>query len=291
VSESVTRTDRLKAAHRKLQQAVDSIVTGADWQRMLKTASKFHRYSFHNTLMIFVQRPDATIVAGFNRWKSLGRRVKKGEKGIAIFAPCKYKTKVETDEGDEKTLQQIRGFRVVHVFDISQTEGEALPDLDAVRPKLLDGTAPEGIWEVLVAQANDAGFEVIRDQRGSENGYCDFSSKQIAVRPDVAPAQAIKTLIHELGHALLHSEELPRSKEVAEVEVESVAYIVCDALGLDSGDYSFAYVARWSDGDTDVIRGTAARAINCSRDILKSLEVARHDGQDTGSLKLTMMRS
>ena len=145
-------------------------------------------------------------------------------------------------------MQQIRGFRVVHVFDISQTEGEELPDLDAVRPKLLDADAPEGIWDALVAQADGAGFEVIRNQRGSENGYCDFSSKQIAVRPDVAPAQAVKTLIHELGHALLHGEELPRSKEVAEVEVESVAYIVCDAIGLDSGDYSFAYVARWADG-------------------------------------------
>ena len=117
MSESVTRTDRLKAAHRKLQQAVDSIVTGADWQRMLKTASKFHRYSFHNTLMIFLQRPDATVVAGYNRWKSLGRHVKKGEKGIAIFAPCRYKTRVETDDGDETTVQQIRGFRIVHVFD------------------------------------------------------------------------------------------------------------------------------------------------------------------------------
>ncbi len=103
--------------------------------------------------MIFLQPPDATVVAGFNRWKSLGRFVKKGEKGISIFAPCRYKTKVETDAGEEKTVQQIRGFRVVHVFDISQTEGEELPDLDAVRPKLLDGDAPEGIWEALVAQA------------------------------------------------------------------------------------------------------------------------------------------
>ena len=85
---------------------------------------------------------------------------------------------------------------------------------------------------------------MIRNRRGSENGYCDFSSKEIAVRPDVASPQAVKSLIHELGHALLHSDELPRSKEVAEVEVESVAFIVCDAIGLDSGDYSFDYVAR-----------------------------------------------
>jgi antirestriction protein ArdC len=174
-------TDKLRAAHDKLQHAVAEIASGDDWKRMLKIASKFHRYSFNNHLMIFLQCPDATVVAGFNRWKSLGRFVKKGEKGIAIFAPCRYKTKVETDDGEEKTMQQIRGFRLVHVFDISQTEGEDLPDLDAVRPKLLDADAPEGIWDALVAQADAAGFEVTRNRRGSENGYCDFLKKQIAV--------------------------------------------------------------------------------------------------------------
>jgi hypothetical protein len=114
--------------------------------------------------------------------------------------------------------------------------------------------------------------KVIRNRRGSENGYCDFSSKQIAVRPDVAPAQAVKTLIHEIGHALLHSDELPRSKEIAEVEVESVAYIVCDAIGLDSGDYSFAYVARWAEGSEDLVTETAERVIGCAKQILASLE-------------------
>jgi hypothetical protein len=291
--------DKLRAAHDKLQDAVAEIVSGDGWKRMLKVVSKFHRYSFNNHLMIFLQRPDATVVAGFNRWKSLGRSVKKGEKGIAIFAPCKYRTsppsdgpaaassggrdntepasasavKVAASEGRPTADGfSIRGFRVVHVFDISQTEGEELSDLDAVRPKLLDADAPEGIWAALVAQADAAGFGVIRKQRGSENGYCDFSSKQIAVRPDVASAQAVKTLIHELGHALLHSAELPRSKEVAEVEVESVAYIVCDAIGLDSGDYSFGYVATWSGGDIEKIKATGERVTGCARLILAGLK-------------------
>jgi antirestriction protein ArdC len=264
--------DKLRAAQDRLTSAVEQIVSSDDWKRMLKVTSKFHRYSFNNHLMIFLQRPDATVVAGFNRWKSLGRFVKKGEKGIAIFAPCRYKTEVETELGDEQTVQQIRGFRVVHVFDISQTEGEELPDLDAVRPKLLDADAPEGIWDALVSQAKAAGFEVIRTRRGSENGYCDFSSKQIAVRPDVSAAQAVKTLVHELGHALLHCDDLPHSKEVAEVEVESVAYIVCDAVGLDSGDYSFAYVARWAQGDCDLVRSTAQRVAECAAAILAALE-------------------
>lgn len=194
--------------------------------------------------------------------------MKKGQKGIAIFAPCSYRTKIETDTGEEKSFQQLRGFRIVHVFDISQTEGEELPDLDAIRPKLLDGDAPEGIWEVLVAQAKAAGFEVVRDQKRNENGYCDFLGKKIAVRPDVAPAQAVKTLIHELGHALLHGDGPVASREVAEVEVESVAYIVCDALGLDTGDYSFQYIATWSNGDVEKIKETGERVVECARGIL-----------------------
>lgn len=264
--------DKLRAAHDKLQDAVAEIVSGDDWKRMLQVVSKFHRYSFNNHLMIFWQRPDATVVAGFNRWKSLGRFVKKGERGIAIFAPCKYKSKVEDENGDEKTLQQIRGFRVVHVFDISQTEGEDIPDLDAVRPKLLDGSAPEGIWEALAGHATSIGYEVIRHRRGSENGYCDFLNKQIAVRPGVSAAQAVKTLIHELGHALLHAEGPVASRKVAEVEVESVAYIVCDALGLEAGDYSFPYVTRWAEGSTDLVKETAERAIACAKVILSACD-------------------
>ncbi len=272
MTKTETRNDRLQAAHDKLQQAVAEIASGDDWKRMLQVVSKFHRYSFNNHLMIFLQRPDATVVAGFNRWKSLGRFVKKGEKGIAIFAPCKYKTKIEDDNGDEKSVQQIRGFRVVHVFDISQTEGDELPDLEAVRPQLLDGEAPEGIWDALADQAASIGYEVVREQRGKENGYCDFLNKRIAVRPDVSTAQGVKTLIHELGHALLHADGPVRSREVAEVEVESVAYIVCHALGLDSGDYSFPYVARWAEGSTDLVKETAERSIVCAKQILEGLQ-------------------
>lgn len=272
--------DKLRAAHDKLQSAVAEIVSGDEWKRMLSVAAKFHNYSFNNQLMIFLQRPDATVVAGFNRWKSLDRFVKKGEKGLAIFAPCKYKTKIEDDNGDEKTFQQLRGFRVVHVFDISQTEGEDLPDLDAVRPKLLDGDAPVGIWEALASHAASVGFEVVRDRKGGENGYCDFLNKKIAVRPDVAPAQAVKTLIHELGHALLHSEGPTASREVAETEVESVAFVVCDAIGLDTGNYSFPYVARWAGGSEDLIKATAGRVIECAKSILGCLVLVSEDDED-----------
>jgi DNA primase len=271
-TKTISRTDRLKVAHDKLQAAVAEIVSGDDWKRMLKVISRFHKYSFNNHLMIFVQRPNATIVAGFNKWKSLGRFVKKGEKGIAIFAPCKYKTSIEDGDESDDNVYKIYGYRVVYVFDISQTEGEELPDLDAVRPKLLDAAAPEGVWDALARHAQSIGYEVVRDQRGTENGYCDFLKKQIAVRPDVTGAQAVKTLVHELGHALLHTGGQAASREVAEVEVESVAYVVCDALGLDSGAYSFPYVTRWSEGDTDLLKETAQRVTECASEILSRLE-------------------
>lgn len=268
----VSRADRLKAAHDRLQEAVAEIASGDDWKRMLQVVSKFHRYSFNNHLMIFMQRPDATVVAGFNHWKSLGRFVKKGEKGIAIFAPCKYKTLVEDQSGEESSLFQVRGFRVVYVFDISQTEGEDLPDLDAVRPKLLDADAPAGIWDALVEHADSIGFEVTRGQRGTEKGFCDFGAKLISVRSDVSAAQAVKTLIHELGHALLHSEGPILSREIAEVEVESVAYVVCNAIGLESSQYSFPYVTRWAEGNAELVKETAQRVTECASGILSMLE-------------------
>ena len=139
---------------------------------------------------------------------------------------------------------------------------------------------------MLVAQAKDAGFDVVREQKGSENGYCDFLAEKIAVRPGVSDAQALKTLIHELGHALLHSEGPVPSREIAETEVESVAFIVCDAIGLDTGDYSFAYVARWSDGDAELIKNTAERVITCAGGILKALEATLHNEWGLRGLEL-----
>jgi hypothetical protein len=270
-------TDALRKAHERLEAAVTEIVSGDDWRRMLKVASAFHRYSFNNHLLILSQRPDATLVAGFRKWLQLERHVRKGEKGIAILAPCKYKTKIEDEDGEERTLQQIRGFRVVYVFDISQTDGEPLDDTDALRPRLLDGDAPEGLWDGLVSIANAHGYGVVRHQRSGENGYCDFTAKVMAVRPDVTPAQAVKTLVHELGHGMLHGDGSARKRDVAEVEVESVAFVVCDALGLDSGDYSFPYVARWADGSIENVKETADRVVECARQILAGLRVEDAD--------------
>jgi hypothetical protein len=255
---------------------------------MLKTAAKFHKYSFNNQLLIMVQKPDATHVAGFNRWKSLNRLVRKGEKGIAILAPVIYKKdKVEVGTSDlavevaaapngedrPKTDRLLRAFKVVHVFDISQTEGEDL-ELDAVKPELLDGEVPEGLWDSLVALATEAGYTVVRKERGSANGYCDFLAKEIGVEPTLPELQAVKTLIHELAHALLHGGDVQPSRDVAEIEVESVAFIVLDVLNLSSDSYSFPYVARWSSGYIELVKASAERTVNCASQILQGCESA-----------------
>ena len=128
-----------------------------------------------------------------------------------------------------------------------------------------------------MTQADSAGFEVVRDQKRNENGYCDFSSGRIGIRPDVEGLQAVKTLVHELAHALLHGNEAPIDRSRQEVEVESVAYVVLDALGLSSDEYSFPYVARWSNGEIESVKTSADRALSCARQILSGLEVPVSD--------------
>lgn len=172
--------------------------------------------------------------------------------------------------GEDRPKTVLAGFKVVHVFDISQTDGDDLPDRYAVRPQLLNGSAPEGLWDALVAQATEAGYTVVRTRRGSANGYCDFLAKEIGVRPDVSDLQAVKTLVHEVGHALLH-EDGAESRAIAEVEVESTAFVVLDALGLNSEGYSFPYIARWAGGGIELIRSTAERAVTCAKSILEGL--------------------
>jgi len=259
----------LETLHARLESGVERLVSSEEWAALLRVAARFHSYSAHNQLLIYTQRADATLVAGYRAWQRLGRQVRKREKGIAILAPCVHRTKVEDQDGDERELRSLRGFRVAYVFDVSQTDGEPLEDLEAIRPQLLDGDAPEGIWDALATVARGAGFEVVRHRRRHENGYCDLVNKVIAVRPDFAGAQAVKTLVHELAHALLHGDRVARSRELA--EVESVAYVVCGALGLDTADYSFAYVARWSHGAVELVTETAERVLGCAKRILDGL--------------------
>jgi antirestriction protein ArdC len=283
--------DKLAALHEQISDGVVALVESQGWRAMLDTAAKFHSYSLGNLLLIGAQAPQATRVAGFRTWQSVGRQVRKGERGIAILAPCTYRPKTAerpepagqaTPAGQEPATscsggaapdaggkKQVRGFRAVHVFDLAQTEGDALPD---VAPTLLVGQAPAGLWDALAGQVLGHGYTVHRGDTGRANGWTDPTSRTVRVSSDVDDAQAVKTLIHELGHLECgHVEDLPTyatCRGRCEVEAESVAYVVAAAHGLDANAYSFAYVAGWAGGDLTHVREAAETVTKAARTIL-----------------------
>lgn len=269
------RAARLSEAHQRLQEAFASL-TGSDaWQRMLTVAARFHSYSPNNILLISVQRPDATRVAGFRRWAELGRHVRKGEKGISILAPVTYRadpTDPDVNPDEKAAIPRVlRGFRVVHVFDISQTDGAELPE---VRPSLITEAAPVGLWEELAVQVAAAGFTLHRADTRPANGYTDHAARVVAVHDGLGEGHAVKTLAHELGHCLLHGSTVAPcglSREQAEVEAESVAYVVTAAAGLNSTGYTLPYVAGWAGGNLELVRRSAERVLGCARVILDGL--------------------
>jgi hypothetical protein len=276
---TTTRTDRLEELHHRLTRQTMALISGDDWRAMLEIAGRFHRYSAHNIFLIQAQFPTATRVAGYRRWASLGRQVRSGETGIAILAPCVSRIRPGDDTTDEDPLEpkrMLRGFRVVYVFDESQTDGAALPDL---RAHLFVGGDTAKLCAGLERLIAGAGFTVRRGYCAGANGVTDFSARTVTVRSDVDDLQATKTLCHELAHCLLHDprpDPIPRNR--AEVEAESVAYVVCQFAGMATTDYSLPYLARWSCGDASLIVATAERALGAARLILDGLGL---DGNNT----------
>lgn len=280
--------DKLEVLHYQLIEAVADLATSEGWQRMLAVAARFHDYSPSNILLIGMQRPDATRVAGFRTWKALGRYVNKGEHGIAILAPCVYKSDQvasqagapapdrETDpaaatEADQGAQRLLRGFKIVHVFDISQTDGEPLP---TVAPTHLEGDAPQRLMEHLTALTAEAGYQLERGPCRGANGYTDFVTRVVRVIDTASPAQFVKTLAHELGHIRADHEHRFTDyassiscRGQAEIEAESIAYLVTARAGLDASAYSVPYLAGWSGGDVDLLRESMSRVINVARAI------------------------
>lgn len=282
------RREELEKAHEQIAAKAAEIADGPQWTEWLRVASKFHRYSFNNTMLILLQRPDATLVAGYNAWRdTFKRQVTKGETGIRIMAPITRRTDKTDAEGkpvlDEngkpvKSVQLV-GTKLVSVFDVSQTTGEPLPEMP--QPKLLQGEAPEGMWDKLAAQVEKQGFTLERGDCQGSNGYTNFKTRTVRVRDDVDDAQAVKTLAHELGHVLLHSPSAnPDRYECRgriEVEAESVAYLVTQAHGLDSAQYTFTYVAGWAAAAAtpdksvaEVVAETGTRVVKAAHGILEN---------------------
>lgn len=272
------RRAQLEALHEQLTDQVDALVNSDDWRAMLAAAARFHRYSFRNVLLILSQRPDATQVAGYRTWQSLGRQVRRGEHGIAVLAPVTYRTAVEPGELQEGTepetgTRQLRGFKIERVFDISQTDGEDLPE---VAPVALTGDSPAGLWDAVRAQIEADGFTVRRGvcANPAANGETSFTAHTVTVREDLEPAQATRTLVHEWAHIELgHGDELRAGgcRGRIEVEAESVAFMVCTEAGMPAGSYSLPYVAEWADGDSKIIADTAGRVITAARAITDAL--------------------
>lgn len=260
--------ERLETLHQTLTDGVVALTESDAWTSWLRVAAKFHRYSFNNQMLILCQRPDATLVNSYKRWGEIGRQVRKGERSIGILAPSTYREKDETT-GEEKT--RVRGFRVVSVFDIAQTDGDPVPEEPL--PVLLEGEAPRGLWDALTTVAEARGYTVDRGDCRGANGYTDPAAHMIRVRDDVSDAQAVKTLAHECGHVILdHVSDLDAyqmHRGIAEVEAESVAWLVAQMHGLPTDDYTLPYVAGWAGGTADEtaakIRESGERVIKAAR--------------------------
>jgi len=242
------------------------------WQRYLEVQARFHRYSPRNVMLIALQRPEATSVAGFRTWASLGRQVRKGERAMSILAPM-----VRRSDGESDLL--VVGFRWVSVFDVSQTDGEPLP----TPVSLLEGTGPRALRASLERAAASFGFDVVlAELPAGVNGECRWARATIALSRATSPLQQAKTLAHELGHALLHRHEPDRAR--AEIEAESVAFVVLAAHGADATAYSAGYLASWlgDAGDpTLAIRRSLDAIQRASSEILCAMEEPTDSGSES----------
>ena len=287
-----------------LESGVEELFTSNRYQEFLKTMAKFHNYSFNNTMLIAMQRPDATLVTSYKNWQSMGRQVMKGEKGITIMAPAPYKKMKEKEvldenqrpimgtDGKPKTEQvevTVPHFKAVTVFDIAQTSGEPIQTL---APELL--TAAVQDFDSFMQAIQKISPVPIRFDEidGNANGYYHNADKEIVIEKGLSESQTLKTAIHETAHAKLHDKEIMESLGVEkdrltkEVEAESIAYCVCSSFGLDTSDYSFPYIAGWSSSremkemkaSMDVIRKTAGEMID---QLTEELEIILEEKQKT----------
>lgn len=279
---TATRNDetrrKVKALTDKLEAGVQEVFSSESYRDYLQAISKFHHYSFGNVMLIFLQFPEASAVAGYKAWqKTFGRTVKKGEHGIQILAPYKRTELVCRDKLDPQTSKPIMnkdgtpekewayekrtGFRPTYVFDVSQTEGKPLPEFSVPE---LDGDVP--IFESMLSAVRQcAPVEIVFRPPEEAKGAFNHLDRTIYINEGMSEMQTIKTAIHETAHAILHDYDLtdiPNGKEIKdrhtrEVEAESVAYVVCQHFGLDTSDYSFSYVASWSrDKELDELKAS-----------------------------------
>lgn len=302
------RADELHQITDKLEKGVKDVFQSDKYKQFLNVMAKFPRYSVNNTMLIMMQRPDAQLCQSFTGWKQMGRYVKKGEKGISILAPAPYKIEREQTKLDdkgrpvfdadgepvkEKVEVTIRAFKVVKTFDLAQTDGKELP---TIGPNELVGSI-DGYPKLLQALQEispvPVSFELID---GGAKGYYNLENKSIVIQDGMSEVQTIKTLLHEMAHQKLHDKDtVPEAKDITrngkEVEAESVAYVVCQHYGINTSDYSFSYVAGWSEGketpelkaSLDKIRQTASEFIYQIDQRMEVLMAEKEQVQETAA--------
>ena len=284
--ERKARSEHVKELFQKLENDVRDLFTSDRFFQFLTVMGKFHHYSLCNQYLILSQCPTATRVAGFQTWKSLGRFVKKGEKGIEILAPIPSVVKTEEkrlDENGEETVEEVlrsyMRYRSVYVFDIAQTEGKELPSLGVNE---LEGSVSdfEKIFEALCSMSSvpvivgDESFFLLSP---GAKGYYSRMNKRIVIRSGMSQVQTIKTLVHELAHSILHSdcESANESRNQKEVEAEGTAAVVCSYFGINTSDYSVGYVAGWSErNDTSTLLNSLQNIHSCAEQIIVGIEAA-----------------
>ncbi len=272
----MSTTDKIRQLHETLLSQVQALVDGDDWREFLAVATRFHRYSANNALLILAQRPDATRVAGYEAWRSMGRQVRRGEKGIKILAPVTRRTD-RKDEGGEGARQEgaaraLVGFRTATVFDVSQTDGEELPQ--APTPEDL-GPDPSGVAARLYAALRRVceaeGVAVVaEDLAPGEYGGYHRGAKRITLNRSLSKVDRATTLAHELAHHLLHARG-GGDKAARETEAEGVSYALCSYFGLDMARFSFAYVARHA-WEPEVLKAAIERIRRTTHRLIEAVE-------------------
>lgn len=321
MADAKTEKQKVQEITEKLEQGIKELFESEKYKTYLNTMSKFHNYSFNNTMLIAMQKPDATLVAGFKAWqKNFDRHVKKGEKGIRILAPAPYKIKEEQEKLDPVTGEimldkngmpvteeveiKIPAFRVVPVFDVSQTDGKELPDIGVNE---LSGSV-EDYEDFMQALTEVSPVPITyEDIEGEAKGYFHTTDHRIAIQEGMSQSQTVKTAIHEVAHAKLHDRErnqdidkvLDKDRNTKEVEAESVAYTVCQHFGIDTSDYSFGYIAGWSSdrdmkelkSSLDTIRKTASELITGIEDRLAELQKDRAVEQEQNKESILLIQN
>ncbi len=263
-------SDKVKELMEKLEKGVIDIFESDKYKSYLEYVSKFYSYSINNLVLIFLQNPNATRVAGYNTWKSkFNRTVKKGEKGIKIIAPIVYKDKkndkADNESEDEKSFVY---FKTTTVFDVSQTEGEELPSL----VKKLDSDN-DNFYKYIDVLMQVSPVPILFEEY-KHNGAYFLEDKKIIINKNLSQEQTLKTVIHEISHSMLHFEvNKDKCKRTKEVEAESIAYIVSNYLGIDSSSYSFGYVASWSrDKELKELKASLDVILKASKEIITNID-------------------